>query len=78
MVSSWPVTDPGAVFEVEGLAFEVHGEKWQYREKLYIALHKPSGYECSRKPSHHPGVMTLLPDKTPESKGNYVNITAFE
>lgn len=56
------VTYHDAVFEPEGLAFSVHGEDWLYREKLYIALNKPSGYECSRKPSHHPGVMTLLPD----------------
>jgi 16S rRNA pseudouridine516 synthase len=24
-------------------------------------LNKPSGYECSRKPLHHPSVLTLLP-----------------
>jgi 16S rRNA pseudouridine516 synthase len=30
---------------------------------LYIALNKPPGYECSRKPSHHPGVLSLLPDQ---------------
>ncbi|MBU1237676.1 MAG: 16S rRNA pseudouridine(516) synthase [Gammaproteobacteria bacterium] len=51
-----------AGFDPEGLEFSVHGEPWTYREKLYIALNKPSGYECSRKPSHHPGVMSLLPD----------------
>jgi 16S rRNA pseudouridine516 synthase len=26
-------------------------------------LHKPANYECSRKPSHHPGVLSLLPDQ---------------
>jgi len=57
-----PVTRQDAVFETDGLEFSVHGEDWLYREKLYIALNKPPGYECSRKPSHHPGVMTLLPD----------------
>jgi 16S rRNA pseudouridine516 synthase len=57
------VADHEAVFEPEGLEFSVHGEPWTYREKLYIALNKPPGYECSRKPSHHPGVMTLLPDQ---------------
>lgn len=57
-----PVIHYDAMFEPDGLEFSVHGESWLYREKLYIALNKPSNYECSRKPSHHPGVMTLLPD----------------
>jgi 16S rRNA pseudouridine516 synthase len=61
-VGGEPVTHYDAVFEPAGLEFSVHGEDWQYRENLYIALNKPPGYECSRKPSHHPGVMTLLPD----------------
>src|SRR5690606_25322753 len=26
-------------------------------------LHKPANFECSRKPSHHPGVHTLLPEQ---------------
>jgi len=58
-----PVTYYDSVFEPEGLEFEVSEEPWIYRAKLYIALNKPSGYECSRKPSHHAGVMTLLPDQ---------------
>lgn len=57
-----PVTYHDAIFDIDGLEFSVHDETWTYRERLYIALHKPAGYECSRKPSHHPGVMTLLPD----------------
>jgi 16S rRNA pseudouridine516 synthase len=52
-----------ATFETEGLVLEVFGEEWVYREHLYIALHKPADYECSRKPSHHPGVLTLLPEQ---------------
>jgi 16S rRNA pseudouridine516 synthase len=62
-VGGEPVTYYDAVFETDGLEFSVHGEDWPYLEKLYIALNKPPGYECSRKPSHHPGVMTLLPDQ---------------
>lgn len=49
--------------ETEGLRFTVFEEEWQYRDKLYLALNKPPGIECSRKPSHHPGVMTLLPSQ---------------
>ena len=50
-----------ATIETDGLVLEVFGEEWVYRAHLYIALYKPSDYECSRKPSHHPGVLTLLP-----------------
>lgn len=50
-------------FVPEGLEFSVHGDSWICRAQLYIALNKPSGYECSRRPSHHPSVMTLLPDQ---------------
>jgi 16S rRNA pseudouridine516 synthase len=41
----------------------VYGEPHRYREHLYIALNKPANYECSRKPSHHPGVLRLLPEQ---------------
>ncbi|UXY15688.1 rRNA pseudouridine synthase [Chitiniphilus purpureus] len=50
-------------FQPEGLAFTVFGEPWAYRAHLYLALNKPPGYECSRKPSHHPGIHTLLPEQ---------------
>ncbi|WBS01807.1 16S rRNA pseudouridine(516) synthase [Pseudoduganella sp. SL102] len=49
--------------ETDGLVLTVFEEEWRYREHVYIALYKPSGYECSRKPSHHPGVLTLLPEQ---------------
>jgi 16S rRNA pseudouridine516 synthase len=52
-----------ATFETEGLVLDVFGEQWVVRERVYIALYKPSDYECSRKPSHHPGVLTLLPEQ---------------
>ncbi|HXU92745.1 MAG TPA: 16S rRNA pseudouridine(516) synthase [Gallionella sp.] len=57
------VTDPRTAFETVGLEFTVYGEPWRYREHVYIALNKPANYECSRKPSHHPGVLTLLPEQ---------------
>lgn len=49
-----------------GLVFAVDGEEWRYRRQVYLALNKPSGYECSRKTSHHPGVLTLLPEQLRE------------
>jgi 16S rRNA pseudouridine516 synthase len=55
------VTDCRATVEPEGLSIEVDGEPWVCREHIYVVLNKPAGYECSRKPSHHPGVLSLLP-----------------
>lgn len=55
------VTDWRAEFDPDGLVFTVFDETWEYREHLYLVLNKPFDYECSRKPSSHPGVLTLLP-----------------
>ncbi len=49
--------------DTDHLIFNIFGEEWTYREHLYIALNKPANFECSRKPSHHPGVLTLLPEQ---------------
>jgi 16S rRNA pseudouridine516 synthase len=49
--------------ETAGLVLTVFNEEWVYREHVYIALNKPKNTECSRKPSHHPGVLTLLPEQ---------------
>ena len=57
------VDDYRASFDTADLHFTVFGEPWIYREHVYLALNKPSGFECSRKPSHHPGVLTLLPEQ---------------
>ncbi len=57
------VTDYRSTFQTEGLHFELFGEMWPYREHVYIALNKPANFECSRKPSHHPGVLTLLSEQ---------------
>lgn len=57
------VTDHRAIFDTDGLCFRLFDEEWEYREHVYIAINKPSDIECSRKPSHHPGVMTLLPEE---------------
>lgn len=53
--------NPFVEFEPESLQFTVRGEPWQYREKAYLMLHKPGGYECSHKPQHHPSIFSLLP-----------------
>jgi 16S rRNA pseudouridine516 synthase len=62
-VNSEIVTNPRAVFDTENLGFTVFGEEWIYREHVYICINKPKNVECSRKPSFHPGVLTLLPEQ---------------
>jgi len=57
------VDDFSTAFETTDLVFTVYDDEWLYREHVYIALNKPADYECSRKPSHHPGVLSLLPEQ---------------
>jgi 16S rRNA pseudouridine516 synthase len=56
-------TNYKALIETDDLTFSVFDEEWVYRHQVYIALYKPTNYECSRKPSHHPSVLTLLPEQ---------------
>lgn len=56
------VTDPFAEFDTAGFVFEIDDWEWEYAEQVYIALHKPAGYECSHKPKHNESVYHLLPD----------------
>ncbi|MFI4939871.1 MAG: pseudouridine synthase [Burkholderiales bacterium] len=57
------VTDYRTGIDTAGLEFTLFDEIWIYREHVYIALNKPANFECSRKPSHYPGVLTLLPEQ---------------
>ncbi|HEX8957381.1 MAG TPA: pseudouridine synthase [Burkholderiaceae bacterium] len=57
------VIDYKAGYETEGLVFTLFEEEWVVREHVYIVINKPPNIECSRKPSHHPGVLTLLPEQ---------------
>jgi 16S rRNA pseudouridine516 synthase len=53
--------DPDAEFMLDNLSFTIKGEPWEYREKSYLMMHKPSNYECSHKTQHHPTIYSLLP-----------------
>jgi len=53
--------DPFVEIDTAGLVFTVDGVDWPYAEFACLMLNKPVGYECSRKPMHHPSVLTLLP-----------------
>jgi 16S rRNA pseudouridine516 synthase len=57
------VTDYRAAIDTDNLVFTLFDEEWVYREHVYIAINKPPNIECSRKPSHHPGVLSLLPEQ---------------
>ncbi|WP_130802715.1 pseudouridine synthase [Acinetobacter ihumii] len=55
-------TDLKLRVNLENLHFSVFGEDYIYREKVYIALNKPQGFECSHQPQHHQSVFHLFPD----------------
>ena len=55
-------SDAAGLHDPIGLVIEVNAIEWPVREFALVMLHKPAGYECSMKPKHYPGVLTLLPD----------------
>jgi 16S rRNA pseudouridine516 synthase len=61
VVNGVTLDDPAAEVVAAGLQFKVQGVVWPYWPKALILLNKPAGYECSRKPKHHPSVLNLLP-----------------
>ncbi len=55
------IDDPFVDIPTDDLIFTVDGVDWPFSEFATVLLHKPVGYECSRKPLHHPSVLELLP-----------------
>ena len=53
--------DPELDLDIKGLVLTIEGQEWPIHEKALILLHKPTGFECSMKPKHHPSVLSLLP-----------------
>ncbi|NHC06697.1 ribosomal small subunit pseudouridine synthase A [Azonexus fungiphilus] len=60
-IGGTPVDDPFAEIATDGLVFTVDGVDWPFSEFATVLINKPVGYECSRKPQHHPSVLELLP-----------------
>lgn len=58
--------DPFADIPTDGLVLTIDGVDWPYLEVASIVLNKPSGYECSRRPQHHLGVLELIPPQLRE------------
>jgi 16S rRNA pseudouridine516 synthase len=54
--------EPKSQWNPREIELTIDETPWHYREHIYLVLHKPAGYECSRSPQHHPSVFTLLPD----------------
>lgn len=55
------VTDGTSRFSVDQLTFSVDDQTLSYRQKCYLALYKPAGFECSHQPQYHQSVYSLLP-----------------
>ncbi len=55
------VSDPLAMFELDGLVLRVQDLDWVCQRVAYAVMHKPAGYEVSQKPKHHASVYSLLP-----------------
>lgn len=56
------ITQPKQKLQLQGLTFSVYGQDYTYRDKVYIALNKPQGYECSHQATHHFSVFDLFDD----------------
>ena len=61
LVDGVAADDPDLEVDAANCRFSVDGVEWRYRERVYLALNKPSGYECSHRPQFHPSVFSLLP-----------------
>ena len=55
-------SNPKEKLKLTDLEFEVYQKKYTYQEKVYIALNKPQGYECSHQATHHFSVFDLFDD----------------
>ena len=55
------VDDPQADIDTDGLVLHIEGRDWPFHARALLMLNKPAGYECSRVPRQHPGVLELLP-----------------
>ncbi|AMW79148.1 16S rRNA pseudouridine synthase [Acinetobacter sp. TGL-Y2] len=54
------ITEPKFKLNLIDLEYSVYAKSYQYREKVYIALNKPAGYECSHQSTHHFSVFELF------------------
>lgn len=56
------LVSPAETLDIAAIrCINIDGTAWPFFRKLYLALNKPSGYECSQQPAHHPSVFELFP-----------------
>jgi 16S rRNA pseudouridine516 synthase len=56
------VSDPKTMVLVKnGINFSMSESSYEFSENIYVALHKPRGFECSRSPQSGKSVLDLLP-----------------
>ena len=60
-VAGHVIDAPDAEVADDTPSFTVDGTTWPQRTPAIVMLHKPTGYECSRAPNEHRGVLDLLP-----------------
>ncbi len=68
-IAGSPCINPATEITSDALSsfeFQIDGTTWRYREKAYLVLNKPPGYECSRDPQHHLSVFHLMPPQLTE------------
>jgi 16S rRNA pseudouridine516 synthase len=62
-VIRWIVAeDPEEQVTPQGLHLKIGAFEFPWREKLYLAFHKPAGTECSHAPTHHRSVFSFFPE----------------
>jgi 16S rRNA pseudouridine516 synthase len=55
-------TNPKQIInDPQTVSFMFDDDLCHWQDRIVIMMHKPLGYECSAKPSHHPSVLDLLP-----------------
>jgi 16S rRNA pseudouridine516 synthase len=58
----WSVPeDPEENLDKQGLVLRAKGFTLPYRERLFLAFHKPADTECSRIPTYHRSVFSFFP-----------------
>lgn len=50
-----------SIEDAQSVSFMFDGDLCSWLDRIVIVMHKPLGYECSAKPSHHPSILDLLP-----------------
>ncbi|MFN7834796.1 MAG: 16S rRNA pseudouridine(516) synthase [Burkholderiaceae bacterium] len=56
------VTSHDLIWQIgKNFHLSIAGDRIEPAKQVYVAMHKPIGYETSHRPSHHPGVFSLLP-----------------